>query len=186
MNPKFRAELAAQAREFCLPKYDELPDDGLYLEQTTKYISELLRPLQENAITASMISNYVKKDLVNNPIRKQYFRDQIAHLIFIAAAKLVLSMDDLRLLVQLQKTSYSDRVAYEYFRQELENALQYIFGAKGTFDNVGVENTIEKQLLRSAIFAVANKVFLEKSLALLEKYGTPADQEGCFFSRKQT
>ena len=145
MNPKFKADLAASIEGFHLPRYDELPDDGLYLEQTTKYVADVLRPLQENAITASMISNYVKKNLVNNPIRKQYFRDQISHLIFIAVAKIVLSMDDIRLLIGVQKRTYSAQVAYDYFCTELENVLAYIFGQKTALEDVTQENTDGKK-----------------------------------------
>lgn len=168
MNAKLKAELASSVAGFSLPGYDELPG-GLYLEQTTKYIADLLRPLQENAITASMISNYVKKGLVSRPVKKQYYPDQIAHLIFIAVVKIVLSMDDIQLLVNMQKRSYSDRVAYEYFRMEMENILSFVFGAKESPDSIGVEDTLEKHMLRSTITAAATKIFLEKSFALLDE-----------------
>ena len=80
--------------EFHLPTYKEIPDVGLYLDQTSKYINECLNDLPEVSITNSMISNYVKKHLIANPIKKQYYRDQIAALIFIAVTKNALSLDD--------------------------------------------------------------------------------------------
>ena len=46
------------ARDFRMPRYDELPNVGLYLEQTVKYINECLSPLNI-PVTSSMISNYV-------------------------------------------------------------------------------------------------------------------------------
>ena len=68
---------------FRLPRYREIPDVGLYLDQTVKYINPFLAPLGFPEITASMISNYVKKGYIASPVRKQYNADQIACLFFI-------------------------------------------------------------------------------------------------------
>ena len=81
----------AKEVQFSLPRYEEIPDIGLYLDQTAKYINSYLEPLGEMSITPSMISNYVKHGLVENPIKKQYGQEQIAYLFFIAIAKSVLS-----------------------------------------------------------------------------------------------
>ena len=97
MRQPQKDEIKASIENFRLPRYDEIPDVGLYLEQTTKYISELLSPLEDISITRSMISNYIKQGLVSNPVKKQYSRDQIAYLIYIAIAKTVLSLDHILL-----------------------------------------------------------------------------------------
>ena len=39
MHEKQKEEMLLSIRDFRLPKYDEIPDVGLFLEQTTKYIS---------------------------------------------------------------------------------------------------------------------------------------------------
>ena len=78
---------------FRLPRYREIPDVGLYLDQTVKYINPFLAPLGFAEITPSMVSNYVKKGYIKSPVRKQYDAVQIAYLFFIAVAKNVLSMD---------------------------------------------------------------------------------------------
>ena len=70
---------------FTLPDYDQIPNVGLYLEQVTKYLNEYLEPLGCTPLTGSMISNYVKKGLVKNPVKKQYDREHIARLLVIAA-----------------------------------------------------------------------------------------------------
>ena len=53
---------------FRLPRYDEIPDVGLYLEQVAKYISGFCSPLFGESLTPAMISNYVKKGLIENPV----------------------------------------------------------------------------------------------------------------------
>ena len=162
-----KQRLAASVQDFHLPRYNEIPNVGLYLEQTTKYICEYLAPLQENAITGSMISNYVKKGLVASPVKKQYGRDQIAHLMFIALAKSVVSLDNLSLFIRLQERTYSTERAYEYLCDEFENLLQYVFGLKDAIDTVGVDSTDEKIMLRNTIITIAHKIYLDKFFEVL-------------------
>lgn len=167
MEMKIKKQLCESIVGFRLPRFHEIPDVGLYLEQVTKYITDCLAPLTEAGITGSMISNYVKRGLVDNPVKKQYSRDQIAYLIYIAVVKIVLSMDDIRLMVSIQKRTYSPQIAYDYFCSEFENVLEFIFGEKETMDVVGVENTDEKIMLRNTIITVAHKIYLDKLFAAL-------------------
>ena len=61
-----------------LPRYREIPNVGLYLDQVVKYINENLEPLHLS-ITPSMLSNYVKKGYIASPIKKQYYAEQIRY-----------------------------------------------------------------------------------------------------------
>lgn len=146
--------------EFRLPRYQEIPNVGLYLDQTAKYINGFLQPLGCMGITTSMISNYVKQGLINKPVGKLYAVDQIAHLFFIAIAKNVLSMENIAALFEMQQKVYTDQVAYDYFCSELENMLHFIFGLKSSVDNIGETASPEKEMLRSLIIAVANIIYL--------------------------
>jgi len=156
--------ISQSIQDFHLPRYNQIPNVGLYLDQVTKYICEYLAPLQENAITGSMISNYVKKGLLSNPVKKQYSRDQIAYLFFIAMAKTVLSLDALTGFIQLQQRTYSLQKAYDYFCDEFENLLKFTFELQDTIEMSGEDNTDEKRLLFTCIVAAVQKVYLEKCL----------------------
>lgn len=147
---------------FRLPRYREIPDVGLYLDQTVKYINRHLAPLGCMEITTSMVSNYVKKGYITNPVHKQYSADQIAYLFFITVAKSVLAMDHIARLFDMQKKTYDSQVAYDFFCQELENMLQYTFGLKAELDVVGTpeERTEAKTMLRSTITAVTHIIYL--------------------------
>ena len=169
MKQQTKDEIKASIQDFRLPRYMEIPDTGLYLEQTAHYVSEYLAPLEDITITSSMLSNYVKKKLIANPVKKQYNREQIAHLIFIAVAKTVLSIDDLRLLLDLQRRTYSSQRAYDYFCTEFENIIFYVFGLKDQVDEVGVDSTDEKMILRNTIISVAHKVYMDKFIDRLRK-----------------
>ena len=142
---------------------------GLYLEQTAKYICEFLSPLEEGSLTPSMISNYVKKDLIDNPVRKLYGRDQIAYLIFITIAKNVMSLDGLINFIALQKRTYSLQIAYDYFCQQFESVLLFTTEVRDTLDIVGEDTADEKRLLFSCIVAVTQKIYLEKCLEAISQ-----------------
>ena len=169
MTQEMKRTIAGTVAGFRLPRYNEIPNVGLYLEQTTKYICECLAPLQDNAITGTMISNYVKKDLIANPVKKQYTRDQIAYLLFIAMAKYVLSLDALRGFIRLQQKTYTVEKAYNYFAEEFENLLFFTFELKDSAADVGSDNTDEKRLLYSCIVAIVQKFYLEKCLEAVAK-----------------
>ncbi|MBR3844453.1 MAG: DUF1836 domain-containing protein [Clostridia bacterium] len=162
-------KMRAIVEKFRLPRYDEIPDVGLYLEQVTKYISGYCTPLFGESLTSAMISNYVKKGLINNPVKKQYGRDQIAYLLFITAAKSVLTLNQLLCMVEMQKKTYANAVAYNYFCNELENMIQFVFGLKDISERVGTDDSDEKVMLRNTIVAVAHRVYLDQYFKLLKE-----------------
>ena len=148
MKQELKQQIGQSVQGFRLPRYQEIPDVGLYLEQATKYICRYLSPILETPLTASMISNYVKRGLLSSPVKKQYSRDQVAYLFFIAVAKNVLSLEK----------------AYNYFCRELENLLLFQFEIRETIESSDEDSSDEKRLLYSCTAAVVQKVYLEKWL----------------------
>ena len=163
--------IAASVNGFHLPRYNEIPNVGLYLEQTAKFITEYYAPLGEYGLTTSMISNYVKKGLLNNPVKKQYNREQIAYLLFIALAKNVLSLDALTNFIQIQKQTYPLEIAYNYFCDQLEEILRYTFELSDSISATDMDSSDEKRLLYSCVVAMTQNIYLEKCLeaAVAEK-----------------
>ena len=164
--------MSACIEQFRLPRFREIPDVGLYLDQTVKYVNRYLAPLGCMEITSSMVSNYVKKGYISNPVRKQYDADQIAYLFFISVAKSVLSMENIGRLFDMQRSAYTAEIAYDFFCMELENMLWYHFGLKDTIDDVGVTATEEKTLLRRFISSSANVIYLHNYFELVRRSRT--------------
>ena len=164
MNPETKQHIAESFRDFRLPRYHEIPDVGLYLEQATQYIGSCLAPLGDMALTSSMISNYVKKGLIASPVKKQNSRDQIDYLIFIAVAKSVLSLDALTSFIHLQQQTHTLSKAYDYFAREFESLLLFTFELTDTVDVFPETSSDEKRLLYTCIIAAVQKVYLEKHL----------------------
>ena len=164
MKQETKQLVSRSIENFRLPRYNEIPNVGLYLEQATKYVCEYLAPLGEYTLTPSMISNYVKKGLIANPVKKQYGRDHIAYLFFIAMAKSVLSLDALTGFIKLQQRTYPLPKAYDYFAQQFESLLRFTFEVDDTMEVAGEDSTDEKRLLYTCIVAAVQKVYLEKCL----------------------
>lgn len=168
MDQAGKDRILETVRGFCLPRYEEIPNVGLYLEQVTKYIGECYAPLGNVNITGSMISNYVKRGLVQNPVKKQYNREQIACLIFIAAAKNVLSLDNIHALLDMQKQAFDTKAAYNYFCAELENTILYVFGLKDSVDAADNSAPDEKIMLRNTIITVAHQAYLNMCFSAIK------------------
>lgn len=167
-----KRRMADLIRGFRLPRYAEIPTIGLYLEQTIKYINSYLAPLGCLELTGSMVSNYVKKGLIPAPVKKQYFPEQIAYLFFVAIAKNLTSMENIDLLISVQRSSYTLPVAYDYMCRELENMLFFFFGISDNVEEIGITNSEEKKLLRGMIMSVAHVIYLHNYLDLLRKNQT--------------
>ena len=85
-----------------LPLWDELPDFGLYMEQVTSLLSQVLNYLPNEIaekdksevfpITAAAINNYVRTKIMPEPVKKRYYRIHIAYLVMICTLKQTLSI----------------------------------------------------------------------------------------------
>ena len=140
MKAETKLRVAACAAGFALPRYNDLPSVGLYLDQTVQFVNGYFRSFCGVELTPSMVSNYVKKGVVDHPIRKKYTRDQIASLMYIAVSKTV-------------------GTAYDIFCEELETSLSVVFGSKAAQPETVLND--ERLLLRSTIFAAVNKMYLD-------------------------
>lgn len=163
MNQEIQKSLQAAVAAFHLPRFREIPDVGLRLEQVARYVSRYVT----TPVTTSMVSNYVKQKTIPGPVKKCYTPESIAYLIFVSYIKTVVSMEEIRFLVDIQRDSYSLQVAYDYFCDEFENLLQYVSGLKSQPDHVGQENNAQKELMRTALLSITYKVYLNEYLKLL-------------------
>ena len=114
---------ALMTEEFRLPRYKEIPDVGLLLDQVARLVNGYLEPYPDLRLTNSMISNYVKHGIIARPVKKLYYREQIASLVFIAAAKTVLSLEDIVTLLGIQRENHTPDAAYDMFCESFEAEL---------------------------------------------------------------
>ena len=168
MQNRITADIAA----FRLPRYAQIPEVGLYLEQVVRYINARLAPLGEPELTGSMVSNYVKQKLVPAPQKKLYTAEHLARLLFIAVVKPVVPLEGLRLMFSIQEECYPLQTAYDYFCDEFENMLGAAFGVAPVVEGLGETESDAKDLLRSTISATVNKVCLTGIWRSIESGGS--------------
>ncbi len=133
---------------------------GLYLEQVVRYINNCLAPLGCMEITPSMVSNYVKKGLVDNPIKKQYFALHLAELLFIALGKRVLSIENLGKMLQIIKADITNEL-YDNCCVEFENRLSFVFGLSDDIPQTEFEESETKMMLDEVLTAVVFAIHLD-------------------------
>ena len=161
MNQEMKRRVTACAAGFSLPRYRELPSVGLYLDQTVQLVNSCFRSFPGVELTPSMVSNYVKKGVISHPVKKKYSREQLASLIYIVLSKNVLSLENIDTLFQMQRAHCTAAEAYDYFCDEMENCLPFVFGCTREIRDLAVDAADEKLLLRSTILAAANKMYLD-------------------------
>jgi hypothetical protein len=164
MNHTISRQLYAGIRDFRLPRYAEITDAGLHLEQVTQFVNTYLRGAGCTELTPSMVSNYVKQKTIPGPVKKAYHAEAIAYLVFVAFTKNVLAMEDIRLLEAMQRESCPLPAAYDYFCAEFERVLKSVF--RGGAEPAQTD-TDEKDAMCAAIVASAQKIYLDQYLRVL-------------------
>jgi len=158
---------AQQFTVFHCPRWNELPDLELYMDQVVSYIDSHLSAfdLEEEgkSITSTMINNYVKQHLVAAPKKKRYTRQQLAKLMVITVLKRAFSITEIDQMTQLVKSRYDIPQAYDYFCAELERALAAAFGAP-QHASPAPDDSEEYAALLAVMRAFANKVYVQALL----------------------
>ena len=152
MDSRFQEKMTRVLNDFHMPSYSEIPDVGLFLEQAAKFAAGSLSAFGSINITSSMISNYVKKKMIANPVKKQYYRDQIANIMIIAVAKTVLSLEEVQVMLKMQNENENIdcKTAYTYFCKEFEAALHRVFGTGSESESESGSGTEDKHHCRSS------------------------------------
>lgn len=154
------------------PRWNELPDLGLYMDQVLIVVEGALRPLfpaDPVVLTSTMVNNYVKQQVLMPSEKKKYGREHLAALITITILKRVLSVAEIKLVLDRLPGSGSAEAGYDTFCTLLERRLRGEAGEEGC-----------DPVLTSAVDAVAGKLAFEAkcaALGLLEKPAQKAEKE---------
>lgn len=147
---------------FHCPRYEELPNIGLYLEQMLSTTNEALEVLCSDKITGAMISNYIKNKAIPAPEKKKYYRRHLCHIFVTCILKQVFSVQQIAEFFEIQQKTYPLDVAYNYFCTEFENALQEAFHFTGqALPLVETKRTEQTVLVRAVVLSASNRVYAE-------------------------
>ena len=157
-----------------IPKWNELPNVDLYLDQVVTYINSSLSEFlfinsnndkKENQIlTKTMINNYVKNNLIEAPIKKKYSKVQCAKIFVICILKQVYSMNDISKLIDIALKHSNIEQAYNSFCTQFEEALVAAYN-KQDFTSVKAIND-NKYLLKSVLLSCSYKIYVQHVINL--------------------
>ena len=111
---------------FSYPKWEEIPNINLYLDQVLLYVNQICPPVspdKEKVLTASMVNNYVKHGYLTKPEKKKYQRKQIARLIAITTLKSVFSIQEIAQTLNTLQTQASSDQLYDAFVDYMNHGI---------------------------------------------------------------
>ena len=103
---------------YSYPKWEEIPDIDLYLDQVLLYVNKVCAPFiskTDKGLTASMVNNYVKHGYLPKPDKKKYKRQQVARLIAITTLKTVFSIQEIAATLNLLQSQADSADLYNSF-----------------------------------------------------------------------
>lgn len=155
--------------DFRIPRWEELPNIDLYLDQVVTLLEDYLKNLiclkdddkEDKVITKTMINNYVKHGILKPPVNKKYNKTHIARLIVICILKQVYSINDINALIKLALETSGIEISYNKFCIVVEKCIDATF--KKTEFIYEDEMTEERYLLKYTVQSFANKLYVEKN-----------------------
>ena len=111
---------------FSYPKWEDIPNIDLYLDQVLLYVNQVCAPIspdKDKGLTASMVNNYVKHGYLTKPDKKKYQRKQIARLIAITTLKSVFSIQEIDQTLNTLQTQASSDQLYDAFVDYMNHGI---------------------------------------------------------------
>ena len=107
-----------------LPRWDQLPDFELYMDQVISLMQKYLEPyiLKDDTLTPSMINNYVKMEALPAPIKKRYSKEHISRLIIICLMKRQFALPTISSIINTESVNNDIVAFYNYVVEQYEIA----------------------------------------------------------------
>ncbi|WP_262314555.1 DUF1836 domain-containing protein [Lacticaseibacillus parakribbianus] len=162
-------------RQASLPRWADLPQFDLYMDQVVQYVNDIVTPLGLDELTATMVNNYVKKGVITSPLKKKYHRGQLANILVIAMLKPVFALDTIAAGIDYQLQGREKQQAFDAFILAFIGAVQQVnsdFTGEVLINKVNRQDTtnVQSAMVYLAINAVLQKMLVEAMTAMV----TPA------------
>jgi hypothetical protein len=157
---------------FPLPKYEDLPDLELYMDQVINLVERYLGSSfsrDGKGLTAAMVNNYVKMKVLPPPVRKRYTRSHLVYLLVLCTLKPVLPLRDISLVLHSELERLGEEVFYRKFREGMQHISELVAGSCASDEAVPDLAVYAPAILHSAIAARAEQALAEALLGRLDK-----------------
>lgn len=182
---------AAALSSLHLPKYEDLPDIDLYMDQVIslmeKYLGPGLSP-ESHQLTPAMVNNYVKMKAMPPPVKKRYTRSHLVYLLVICSLKQVVPIASIRDVIFAEIRRLGEADFYRQFSARYCGACAEVCAeyAEDLQKNPAPSlANCAPLILRSAIAARAQQSFAEGLLAQVQAAREQAAQERAAAERQE-
>lgn len=115
-------------REIHLPRWQELPDIDIYMDQLVTLVERYTSPFkvsqrEEPLLTPAMVNNYVKHKMIPSPVKKKYDQRHLGRLIIITILKQAFDLPTVQKGIDWQTASGNYEDAYNQFCHQLEETI---------------------------------------------------------------
>ncbi|WP_155285864.1 DUF1836 domain-containing protein [Lacticaseibacillus zhaodongensis] len=170
-NQEFN-EYLQQLSAISWPRWTDLPQFDLYMDQVVQFVNDLVRPAGMGELTPTMVNNYVKKGIITAPKKKKYTRGQLANIIVIAILKPVFSLDTIAGGIRYQLKNREAQQAFDAFILQFASAVHSIaanFGGELVINSLSEADTtvIQDAMGQLAIKAVVQKLLVEMMVKMV-------------------
>ena len=168
----------ASKQSFHLPRWEELPDIELYMDQVitlmNKYM-EFFAQTGESTLTPSMINNYVKHGIIPCPVKKKYSRVHLARLVIICVMKPVLPISSIGGLINSLLETRSEAEVLNFFSDHYEHTFSNIieilkgYARDVTANETDINTMLSLTVMHAAAISGGGKFLAQSALSEIEK-----------------
>lgn len=155
--------------------WETMPDIALYMDQIISYLPrQLIRYEETENLTSAMVNNYIKDGLLPRAEGKRYNQTHLAYLTAICALKQILSVKEMKTLIQDGAEGREPERLYNFFCRELDQALKE---TANRIDEETEQNDLARLALGLALRSYADKLACQRILTLLQKEEESPDEK---------
>ncbi len=124
---EFIKKISEEFTENSIIPPSDFPNMALYSDQVVSFINSELSLYGKGGgeiLTKTMLSNYVKNDLIPSPVKKKYDKEQMIMLELVLCLKNAFKMDDIKTLtkpfVESRKSAFDESINFNEIYEKLE------------------------------------------------------------------
>lgn len=164
---------------FKMPRYKELPEIELYMDQIISIAEKYLAQLsigEKSIITPSMINNYVKNGILPPPTKKRYTRDHLAKIIIICTMKQTVEITDIASTLDCSIEENGMENTFDMFAARYENDLAQT--VENAIFLASEENgSVLDVIIAGAVRSNTSRLVAEYALKTRRENNEPTDKE---------
>lgn len=146
--------------------WDAMPDIALYMDQLVSYMPrQLIHYEESDHLTSAMVNNYIKDGLLPRADGKRYGQTHLAYLTAICALKQVLSVKEMKTLIQKGTPGKDPQQLYTFFCDELDGALKE---TAQLLNEETTEDGLARLAFGLALRSYADKLACQRIVALMQ------------------